>query len=347
MSSKVDYRLLIIVVSAMLALLGSCSRSSLPDEIRTILFEQGRFVEPIILEFPNSVTKAAIEDYKNRVKNPGFLMPTPPYPSVDKNDSLVRFLESRKFIDIECIPIASIKRTSCFAYYPTEKSAPHTIKTGNSFYGSGLGMVLARRKLTEITYANKYETNPLGMGKRDVYGITFTYMLEKNIPEFPDVNTLFTGKAELYKDPDDGQWKVERIELNDNREKAFLQQLSVVDEDAPGNAAGNGSAGADESKIANAQQVIRSLEAALNLYRLDNYEYPTSEQGLIALVQRPTTPEPARWKEGGYIDRLPLDPWQNPYQYSNPGIHGSIDIYSMGPDGRPSNNDDVGNWSLQ
>lgn len=103
----------------------------------------------------------------------------------------------------------------------------------------------------------------------------------------------------------------------------------------------------DEARKVKAQQDIRALEAALNLYRLDNYTYPTTDQGLDALVTKPAAPEPPRWKEGGYIDRLPLDPWQHPYQFLNPGTHGAVDIYSMGPDGQSGSDDDIGNWTLQ
>ena len=102
----------------------------------------------------------------------------------------------------------------------------------------------------------------------------------------------------------------------------------------------------DEARITKARQDIRALEAALNLYRLDNYTYPTTDQGLEALTQKPV-PEPPRWKEGGYVDRLPMEPWQRPYQYLSPGSRGALDIYSMGPDGQPGTDDDIGNWNLQ
>lgn len=102
----------------------------------------------------------------------------------------------------------------------------------------------------------------------------------------------------------------------------------------------------DEARKVKAQQDIRALEAALNLYRLDNYTYPSTDQGLEALTQKPV-PDPPRWKEGGYLDRLPMDPWQHPYQYLSPGSRGSIDIYSMGPDGQSGTDDDIGNWTLQ
>jgi general secretion pathway protein G len=102
----------------------------------------------------------------------------------------------------------------------------------------------------------------------------------------------------------------------------------------------------DEARKVKASQDIRALEAALNLYKLDNYDYPTTDQGLEALVSQPgIPPEPANWKDGGYIDRLPEDPWQQPYQYLSPGAQGSIDIYSTGPDRQPSE-DDIGNWKM-
>jgi general secretion pathway protein G len=102
----------------------------------------------------------------------------------------------------------------------------------------------------------------------------------------------------------------------------------------------------EQARITKARQDIRALEAALNLYKLDNFVHPTTDQGLESLVEKPTIPpEPGHWKEGGYVDRLPLDPWENPYQYLSPGTHGPIDIYSLGPDQQPSE-DDIGNWGL-
>ena len=107
----------------------------------------------------------------------------------------------------------------------------------------------------------------------------------------------------------------------------------------------------DEARIVKAKQDIRALESALNLYRLDNYVYPSTEQGIQALVTRPTTPpEPQNWKAEGYIDRLPADPWGHPYQYLSPGQNGEFDLYSMGADGQLDGqgvNADVSNWNLE
>jgi len=105
----------------------------------------------------------------------------------------------------------------------------------------------------------------------------------------------------------------------------------------------------DEARVIAARQDIASLMQALKLYRLDNQRYPATEQGLQALAARPTTaPVPNNWKAGGYLERLPNDPWGNPYQYLNPGLHGEIDILSFGADGAPGgegNDADIGSWT--
>lgn len=104
----------------------------------------------------------------------------------------------------------------------------------------------------------------------------------------------------------------------------------------------------DDARILAAKQDIATLMQALKLYRLDNQRYPSTEQGLQALVTRPTmAPIPPNWKTGGYLDRLNRDPWGNPYQYLSPGTRGEVDIFSYGADGKPGgtgNDADIGSW---
>lgn len=106
----------------------------------------------------------------------------------------------------------------------------------------------------------------------------------------------------------------------------------------------------DEARITRARQDIRAIGAALALYRLDNFSYPTTEQGLEALVQRPEgLSEGTNWKEGGYLERLPKDPWGNAYQYLQPGTKSDFDLYSLGADGAlggEGSAGDIGNWAL-
>lgn len=107
----------------------------------------------------------------------------------------------------------------------------------------------------------------------------------------------------------------------------------------------------DDANVTKAKSEIRVLESALKFYRLDNFNYPTSEQGLEALVSKPNDPNIRNWKSGGYLERttLPRDPWGNPYQYLNPGSKGEIDVYSFGRDGKPGGEGidaDIGNWDL-
>jgi general secretion pathway protein G len=104
----------------------------------------------------------------------------------------------------------------------------------------------------------------------------------------------------------------------------------------------------DEARIVAAKQDMSSIMQALKLYKLDNQRYPSTEQGLQALVTKPNSePLPKNWKTGGYLERLPIDPWGNPYQYLNPGLHGELDIISLGADGASggeANDADIGNW---
>jgi general secretion pathway protein G len=99
-----------------------------------------------------------------------------------------------------------------------------------------------------------------------------------------------------------------------------------------------------DAKIERVKADVKSLESTLSLYKLDNFQFPSTDQGLDALVTKPSgSPEPKGWKS--YLKKTPMDPWKNPYKYLNPGSHGEIDVYSWGPDGRQSD-DDIGNWSL-
>lgn len=92
---------------------------------------------------------------------------------------------------------------------------------------------------------------------------------------------------------------------------------------------------------------IGQLENALDQYRLDNSRYPTTEQGLEALVREPTIdPMPRNYRRGGYIKRLPTDPWGSEYLLLSPGEHGAVDVFSVGPDAQAGTEDDITNWNL-
>ena len=108
---------------------------------------------------------------------------------------------------------------------------------------------------------------------------------------------------------------------------------------------------ADEARVQKAQADFKAIETALKIYRLDNYVYPTTEQGLEALVEKSNLdPEPRNFKAGGYLEELPIDPWGRPYLYLSPGEHGAVDIYSLGADGLSGGEEqsaDIGNWTEQ
>ena len=106
----------------------------------------------------------------------------------------------------------------------------------------------------------------------------------------------------------------------------------------------------DEAKVTKAKSDIQALETALTMYRLDNSRYPTTDQGLTALVTQPTDPSIKHWRPGGYLQRVSKDPWGNEYQYVYPGTHGKeYDLFSFGADGAPGGEGidaDIGNWNI-
>jgi general secretion pathway protein G len=99
-----------------------------------------------------------------------------------------------------------------------------------------------------------------------------------------------------------------------------------------------------------AKSDIQAIEAGLTMFKLDNFKFPSTDLGLQALVQRPNDPTIRNWRENGYLKRISLDPWGNPYQYVYPGTHGQeYDLYSFGADnqeGGEGENADIGNWNL-
>lgn len=107
----------------------------------------------------------------------------------------------------------------------------------------------------------------------------------------------------------------------------------------------------DDANVTKVKQDIRALETALNLYRMDNFRYPTTEQGLQALVKQPNDPNIRNWKPGGYVRSLQKDPWGNNYAYISPGTRGGdYDIYTLGADnqqGGEGTDADIGNWNIE
>lgn len=105
---------------------------------------------------------------------------------------------------------------------------------------------------------------------------------------------------------------------------------------------------ADDARIQKVRADFKAIETALKIYRLDNYLYPSTEQGLVALVEPSSLePEPRNFKSGGYLSEVPVDPWGREYLYLSPGENGEVDIYSLGADGLPGGdgqNTDMGNW---
>jgi general secretion pathway protein G len=105
----------------------------------------------------------------------------------------------------------------------------------------------------------------------------------------------------------------------------------------------------DQARVARVQSDLSVISSAIKLYRLDNFKYPTTAQGLTALVTRPVSePVPKNWAQNGYLDRLPVDPWGSAYQFLSPGVHDDFDVFSFGADGISGGTGldaDIGSWT--
>jgi general secretion pathway protein G len=106
----------------------------------------------------------------------------------------------------------------------------------------------------------------------------------------------------------------------------------------------------DDARISKAKQDIQAIESALVMFKLDNFKYPSTDQGLRSLIQQPTDPSIRNWRTGGYLQRVSKDPWGNDYIYVFPGTRGGeYDLYTLGADAQPGGegpNADIGNWTI-
>ncbi len=104
----------------------------------------------------------------------------------------------------------------------------------------------------------------------------------------------------------------------------------------------------EQARITKAKVDIKNIESALELFKLDNGFYPSTEQGIDALIEKPSVGRiPQNWRDGGYLTKLPIDPWGNEYIYLSPGEHGDYDLYTFGADNQEGGEDadaDIGNW---
>ena len=105
----------------------------------------------------------------------------------------------------------------------------------------------------------------------------------------------------------------------------------------------------DDAQLVKAEAEISNIENAMKFFRLDNFDYPTTEQGIEALISNPNDPNVRNWKDGGYLDRMPEDPWGRPYLYLYPGLNGDFDVFTLGRDGQEGGDGidtTIGNWTI-
>ncbi len=200
--------------------------TTVPKEVLTFLFQESRFASPVLLGSPNLVERSRVEAeikrQQNFITNPpgGIFRNMPPLPmagGIYGYDKLAFFLEQQGYIEI-----INVQRSIGFNQYAVaeDKLHRHLMPAQHDFPGSEYlqpeyYLMVAKRRLENISFTNSFEESIPGRGRVTIYAVVFSYKLEKLIAEFPDVNKLFTGKAQIFRDPTDGEWKIIDLELSD------------------------------------------------------------------------------------------------------------------------------------
>lgn len=187
--------------------------------IASVIFDNRKFSGPIILTLCKDVDRAQVARYKQRLSaySGGF----PPLLLFDErcgNAKITRFLASLGYVEYDPV-VNSMRGDQMLAFYYTDKF--------RRLWTEELTVKVADRRLKAITYTNSYRVNPLGLGERTAFAMTFTYTLEKSLPGLPDVRKTFTGKSLSILDPADGLWKLEEMNLEDNGDREYLSIIEA------------------------------------------------------------------------------------------------------------------------
>jgi hypothetical protein len=189
----------------------------LPDGVQKAIFGSGEFAQPIALGVPFVTERRQLDAFRNARPNNMGMSPVAPPGHVDKNDDRIRLYCALHWVVLESVTT----REGVTLDYPL--ATPELEKL------AGRSTVpIARRKLKTIDYRNRYKANPMGMGERDVFAVTFSYTIESQVAALPSPPTVFKGKATAELDPDDGEWKVEKLTLADEGEQELYKLLSTL-----------------------------------------------------------------------------------------------------------------------
>lgn len=215
------YSVFFLVISFLSIVFGA-SCGGAPGEEKTFLFEQSHFAEPITLNMPKQVDQSQIDAEVKRGSVPSFLPILPMGGWVDPGVKEIEFLYQQGFIRLTALDY----RCCGTKYFPvhTQKAKQYLVRrTGIFGFPGGIGVKIAQRRLKKITFTNSFEVVPSRRAPMTVHAFTFTYTLEELIPGFPDVAKEFVGKAEVFRDPADGEWKTRSLFLPDKGDREYTE----------------------------------------------------------------------------------------------------------------------------
>ena len=206
-----------VVVLAKLALAATAWSQPLPAPVEKAIFGADQFAQPIAISVPYVTEKKQLDAFRNARPNSLGMSPVAPPGHVDRSDNRIRLYCALHWIELESVTT----REGVKLEYPIATAELKKLSQQRS-------VPLARRKLKTIDYRNRYKANPMGMGERDMFAVTFSYTIESSVATLRLPSTVFKGKATAEQDPEDGEWKLEKMTLSDEGEQEFYKSLPAA-----------------------------------------------------------------------------------------------------------------------
>lgn len=202
----------------------ACAGNSVPQGVRRVVFESGNFARPVLATVPRGKSEKELAEFRLWLQNyhgspPIELPPVPMDGDVDRNDSFVKFLVAKGFIQLEEFSWGTSHLSGGFGNWT--KYAHYTPRV-EKYIVSRNSLLIADRVLKNITYTNQYKRNPMGMGEQRVFALAFTYTLREICPDFPHVAKVFNGTAVTFQNPNDGHWELEEIRMSDQGANEYM-----------------------------------------------------------------------------------------------------------------------------
>jgi hypothetical protein len=280
----------LVVVLATLASTAPAWSQPLPAGVEKAIFGADQFAQPIAISVPYVTEKKQLEAFRNARPNSLGMSPIAPPGHIERSDNRIRLYCALHWIVLESITThEGVKFDYAIASAELKK------------LGQQRSIPIAKRKLKTIDYHNRYKANPLGMGERDMFAVTFSYTIESSVAALRSPSTVFKGKATAEQDPEDGEWKLEKLTLSDEGEQEFYKSLSA--QPAASCDASIGAQGSGQRMDQSAGQPAQGTASTGIAFIVDGDEVPVfGSEKVSTVIDRLSAGTPAANATGTFLE---------------------------------------------